>query len=474
MNYNLPSFRVDRTDFLKGQNSYDHLPDGGQLTTANGINAFSKPGLITVVPDLGNAVTGSLPASGIFNFGFAKGAITMNPVCMATNSSQDGYYYTLDDSGAMTLVGSADTSQNYDIGKSDTVFYQGSFYTTSTTDIIKNSVDLATRDTSFWVTTKAKSSLDSFSPHPMVVFGDIMYIASARYLHQLDAATATEAVLDLGADWVITAMAVYNNLIYICAEQYWNYSSTYHGLAKMFTWDGYSASWLDEWNINYRVSAMYVFENVLYMWRYSDMGYWDGSRFKPLRPMSTQTYKHQITECQGSMFFTDNTMVVRYGSPTLTGGKRFFNYWVTNSNQFTGIASWTQNGILISKNGNTNMSNIFVSNINTPGAGSYEAIFNPRFFKRPVKLRAAVIELGQAIASGQSIQINFQNDKSELKTVGTFDNAVTAMAAKQNWSFDILGKAATRNVKPRLTITGGAYVRSVDFFYEAAEDQLNA
>lgn len=473
MNFNNPSFRIDRTDFLKGNNSYDNLPDGGQFATAIGANPFSKPGLITVAPTLGASVTASLPASGIISFGFGKGTTSMLPICIATNASQDGYYYTLDDNGAMTLVGSADTSQNYDIGKIDTVFYQSNFYTTSNTDIIKNSTTLATRDVSFWITTKAQSALTAAAPHPMVVFGDILYIADGQYLHQIDGATATAQVFDLGANWVTTSIVVYNNLIYIAAEQYFNYSSTYHGIAKMFTWDGYSASWLDEWELNYRVGTMYVFDNVLYMWRADDMGYWDGSRFKSLYPTLGQVYKSQITECKNSLFYADQTVVVRYGSPVLGGGKRFFKYWSIASQTLTGISSWLRSGILISKTGATNLSNIFVSDVNAPdSSGTSELIFNPRFFKRPVNPRAVVIET-EALASTQTVLISFNNDKGTSKTVGTFDNAVAAMATKTRWSFDILGQAPTRWLKMRMTITGAAYVRLLDTFYEPSEGQIN-
>ncbi len=475
MDYSLPSFTIDKADFLKGNNSYENLADGGEVTSSFASNPFSKPGLLTIAPDLGNSVTASLPSEGVLTFGFAKGSLGQDVMAVATNSSRDGYFYLVSDVGAMTAVGSADTTNEYTVGKTDTVFYQGSWYTTTEDDIVKNSVDLATRDVSFWVTTKGKSAMNTSAPHPLVVFGDIMYVASANAIHQLDGSTATESVFVLGTDWVITAMTVYDNLIYIVAEQYYNYSGVYHGISKMYTWDGYSGSWLSEWDLNYRFGALYVFENIMYMWTKDFMGYWDGARFRALRPMTAQTYKHQITEADQCLFFVDGVYVVRYGSPSPNGTKKFFNYFKTNENAFTGIAAWTEKKIVITKNGATNMSNFYVANVNAAPAGtgvSQAPTFNPRYFKRPVYIRHVVVET-EALASSQSVIPAYLDDAGSIVSAGTFAYATTEMQGKTIWTFDVF-KRPTMSVKPRAYITADTHVRRITYYYDPATQATNA
>jgi len=212
------------------------------------------------------------------------------------------------------------------------------------------------------------------------------------------------------------------------------------------------------------------------MWTKEYMGYWDGARFHPIYAMSgvRQTFKHMITECDRSMFFVDNNYLVRYGSPIFGGGKRFYNWQKALSNNFTGIFSWETNALIATKTGNSNATNYYISNINAPSAiGSNQFIkFNARYFKHPVRVRKVVIET-QALASGQLVEVDYYDDTETLQTVGTFNNATSGMAGKTRWEFDVLGKPITRFCRVAILPTNATYVRSIDVFYEASENQLN-
>lgn len=466
--WDLPSFRIDLKDFLKGNNTYDDMPDGAFLSTDNGMNAFGKPGLLTIPPSLSTATSG-LPSVGMINFGKGKGSLSLNAIAVGTNSSQDGYFYTITDAtGAHTQVGSADTGRDYDIGKSDTVYYQGAFYTTSTTNICKNDITLTTRDTTFWTGTSGKTALDANSPHPLLVYADIMFIANGRYLNNLDGATPNESVFDLGPDWIITEMAIYNNQMRIFAEPYYNYGGTSHGLSKMFSYDTTTNKWIEEWNLNYRISAAYVFDGILYLWTKDYMGYWDGVRFKILRKMSAQIYKHQIAEADHSLFFADGAFIVRYGSPQFGGAKKFFTMWQFSTN-VAGVFANYQKSLLASIVGVSTSIVLYGSDVNTPSSGSsslYEFTMNRIKFKRPIFIRAVAIET-DALNTNQFLTVKYLDDKSNEVTVKNFDDATYHGRSTLDWVFN--GGKPTRTVRPRLRLNSNIYVRSVEFYYEPSE-----
>lgn len=464
----LPSFRLDKDDFLRGNNTYDNMPDGEFLAQNNGLNPFHKPGTLTIPSSVGAPTTG-LPSAGMINFGKGKGTLTLDAIAVGTNSSQDGYFFTIADStGAHTQVGSADTAHNYDIGKSDTEFYQGSLYTTSDTDITKNNLALTVRDTVYWVTTLGKSALTATAPHPEVVYNDILYIADGRYLHQIDGATGTAQVFDLGPDWVITALANYNDLIYITAEPYYNFGGSNHSQAKMVTWDGYSASWISEWKTEFRIGALYVSNNILYAWSKDYMYYWNGIEMKPLRPMSGQIYKHQITEVDRSIFFVDGTYVVRYGSPLFGGAKKFFYYYNFGTN-LAGIISYYNKSMVISQTGVSTSQIGYATDVNSPSTSAvYEVTGNKRFFKRPVRPRACVVET-LPLVSGNSLTMKYVSDKGVEKTCGATAFSYALHGGAYLHVFDILNAPSTRVIQPRIRITGNLYIVNIDYFYEPVE-----
>lgn len=480
MQYDFPHFRIDRSDFLRGANTYEDYPDGGIVSSSYGYNAFKLPGFLTLSPSLDTAtsVTAGLPVGVGISFARGKNGLSQETVCIGRNASDDGYFYTVNDStGALTLVGSADTTKNYTVGKTSTVFYAGNYYTTSETDITLNVPGLTagSRNVSWWQTTKGMAPLDANAPHPQVIYGDIHYIADGRYIHQNDNGTTQYNVFDLGVDWVITAMEVYNNLIYIAAEPYYNYNGNYHGLAKIFTWNGYNDGFLDEYLVENRISSMVVFKNTLYVFTRNYMGYFDGNIVRNLYPVSGQIYSHQVTSTSDSMWFADNTTIVRYGSPYLTGKLRFHKFWSTVSLAVNGLCSPSYESLVITTTGASNGSNFFISNVNTPAtSGSAAVVFNKRMFTRPVRIRGAVIQLRDTLTSSptRSVTVGYVSDVDATKSK-TFTGGNAAMVDKQRWRFDFFNQQPTRRIQPFLTMGSNPYIEWVDFLYEPSEDMLN-
>lgn len=479
MNYSQPNFRLDGKDWLKGNNSYDNFPEGGALQETVGINAFSKPGLLAQAPSVGAAVTASLPINGVVSWGIGSGASAPAVIAVYANATDDASFYSVNTStGAMTIVGSADSGRDYKLGTTDTVWYNGNFYTTSDTDICKNSADLGTRDTSWWITTSGKSALTSGVPHPLLVYESIMYIADGRYLHKLDGTTISLQVWDAPPDHVITAMTEYNGLIYIVAEPYKNLTGSVHGLSQMFSWDGLLESWYEQYFMDYRVNALYVHKNRLYAWTNEFLGLWTGSELEPLYPVSNQVFKCHITATSDSFLYADGDTIVRYGKPYTTAlTKKFYNYMSSAALPFAGIISAEGDNLIATEKHASASPNYYIADINTPATSGTRAFkFNHRFFIQPVKARGVVITT-EAIASGQSVKAGYidmdGNAQYPDADSGTFAYATAKMAGKIMWRFDFNGKPATRSMTPIINVTGDVHIRSVDYLYEPSEDKQN-
>jgi hypothetical protein len=479
MRYDFAHFRVDKSDWLKGNNAYDDYPEGGTLASTVGVNAFSKPGLLTNNPVLGSTVTASLPPRGVISWGVGSGSSSPFVMAVYTNADSDASFYSVNTStGAMTIAGSADTGRNYTLGITDTVFYNNKFYTTSETDITEHAADLSSPDVDWWTSTKSQAALTAGIPHPQLVYEGIHYIADGRYLHKNDMGTISTQVFDVPPDHVITSMVEWNGLIYITAEPYKNLDGTIHGLAQLFSWDGLSESWYEQYFLDYRINAMYVYKNRLFMWTNQFMGLWTGSEIEPVRPVSNQVFKCHITATADSMFYADGTTIVRYGAPYIAGlTKKFYKYMSSPGLAFGGIISVRNNNMIVSETHASASPIYYISDINTPSSSAAKTFeFNPRFFKQPVKVRGIVIETEQ-IASGQSVQVSYVNDNGDTKTPssdsGTFAYATTTHQGKSFWRFDVHGHVATRWIRPKITLTGGLHIRSIDYLYEGSENKQN-
>ena len=480
MNYSQPSFRIDSKDFLKGNNVYDDFPEGGALASTVGINSFSRPGLLAQAPALGAAVTASLPAGGVISWAIGSGTSVPSPIAVYTNSSKIASWHNVNASnGAMTKVGTDDNTREYTLGVTDTVFYNGHFYTTSRTDICKNTVDLLTRDQTWWTGTEGKPALTAGMPHPMLVYESILYIADGKFLHKLDGTTISTEVWDAPPDYVITALVEYNGLIYITAEPYVDLTGSVHGLSQMFSWDGLLESWYEQYFLDYRINALYVYKNRLYAWTNDYMGLWTGTELEPIYTVSNQVFKCHITATSDSMVFADGTKLVRYGKPfTPNLNKKFYNY--TNASAaapFTGIMSASGDSLILTESHATASPNFYLENVNTPAtAGTRSLSFNKRFFKQPVKPRGVVITTSDVLASGESVKAGYIDMHGDaqypVSDGGAFAYSVTKMQDKIIWEFELLSKKETRTMIPIVEVTAGVHVRSIDYLYEGSEKKI--
>lgn len=483
MKYDMPSFRLDKKDFFLGNNSYADYQDGGFLTATVGVNVFSKPGLFTQAPAFGSTVTSSLGQRGVIAWATGYGSGAPSTVALVNPGSQQAQWYSVNaTTGGFTSIRSADGTggRTYDIGLSDMIFYNSKIYTSVMGDIVEMNIDGSGSDLTWWTGTKAKAAMTTTVPHPMLVYESMHYIADGKYLHRNDAGTITTQAFDLPPNFVITSMIEWNGLIYVVAEPYLNGDGAIHGGAMMFSWNGLSDSWFEQYFINYRVNAMYVYKNRLFMWTNQFMGQWDGAKIVPLKKVSAQVFKCHITETSDSLLYADGTNIVRFGAPFIPGApERFYSYLNSPLGYvWTGIISLQNNNLVAVENGIaiSECKNYYLSNINTPASSGFRIFnFNPRFFNKPVKVRRVVVDM-EALTNA-IIYPFYVDDKGNEKQAsyksGIITSADSAMAGRTYFDFDYGALADTRSVQPRIYIFNAPHIRSIDYFYEPVEQRVH-
>ena len=105
-----------------------------------------------------------------------------------------------------------------------------------------------------------KTGFTSAEWHPMIIFGDKLYVGNERYVASLDTSDAlTLQALDLPQGWIIKCLAVYGNRLMIGASNAGSYLE-----CGLFSWDGTSSSFEEIWTLKENsIDAMVNWQNLL-------------------------------------------------------------------------------------------------------------------------------------------------------------------------------------------------------------------
>lgn len=465
----MPILTIDAKDWFRGVSATDELSDGGFSPLSKGINLFASPGLLLPGPAPFDFGSSGLTTKGIFAWsthhtsvapGIGRG--------LGANDLDDGKFFTMDDLGALTLAAS-DAGHDYKANESDLIRYGASNeqFATSTSNIAKCNFNFSTTDFTWWTVTLGLTGIGGGTPHHFVQYGAILYVSDGRYIHSWDGATGTYNALDLPSGYVITDIRVYQNLIFVAAAKFDSLGGGESTDCRLFTWDGYSASYLDEFPIQEKVDTLIVFGGTLFVTTHSYIGYFTGSTISPLYPLISDVYKHQFAITNDRLYLLQGADVLCYGNPILPRPK-FFSFPLKYTGNLVGITSYrsgkivycsaTQSGSWSDVNGSNQAGNVFYA--------------NRLSFGGQVKIRAVILE-HEALASGSSMTIAYIDDTQTSRAVGTLDFATLGAITKHR--FDVFNKAATLAIQPKITF--GAIpnkgIRRIHIWYEPSELKEN-
>lgn len=504
-NENLPSFKIDYREFLKGENSYLEYPDGGFISPEGysdeeetkgrvGVNIYKRITYLTTPPDPISVVDVLDDINDILGWG--TGISFLDLMAIGANSSNHGYFYQVNAFTAELTNVDVDITRQYYSPITDVEFYQSYFYVTSATDIARCTSNMGTVVQDYWTGTLGQPAL-TFNPHPMAIFVDILYVADGRYLHQIDGTNVQLEVFNLDEGWVIDCVIPYKNFLFIGAH-------LPSGASKVFTWDGISDSWIEEYEMDDFVTCFKIFQGVLYAFMPSLMSYFDGTKFKQFRPIygggfasSPIVRKFQSDIIWDSMFFVESTglpqyvnWLNRYGRPIASGRtKNVFTRYISDpvpgeSLNIRSIITTNGNnlyGFAIGNSGNSPKSFLYDAGLgrglNNSGTRTIRVNLNTRVFSSQVKPRKLIAHFDNInVDAGSVIEYGWIDDKGEehLIPIPTIAGTVLPLTGKKRVSIDINNANATREITLYVNISKGAQLKALECFYSGVETPVNS
>lgn len=456
-------FTLDARTFLRGVSTSEETQDGGFSPASKGVQIFVTAGLVHAGAAFSNEWTAAIQSNGYF--AFTNWHTTVSPGlgrALSSNASFDGYFYSLNDTSGQPTLEATDTGRDYKPGISDMLKYGTSILTTSTANVALSDFDYSTNDFTWWTVTRGHAAL-STNPiwHGLVEYGGIVYIADGRYLHSWDGTTSTTQVLDLPAGMSITSMTVHNNLLTISAEFYFdNLAGNYYRGSKIFTWDGFSPSWLSEADVNERIDTLVSEGGVLFVTTPRFFGYFNGVSIVPIRELTTQVRKYQITSARDRIYIAQGSDVLCYGNPIL-GRPRVFSYPMKFSATISSLFAYRDGHLT----GSSTTSAIHCTDIDGVG-GTSAIMYSDKIPLEYSHIRHVEIET-TTMASGDSFALAYVDSKGTTRTIDTFSFATHG--AKSFIGFDILNGVPTYICQMKLTIVGVAGFRRMHVYYDPTE-----
>lgn len=497
MEYDLPHFRIDFRDWMKGNNLYDEYPSGGLIGSAIGYNPFKYPGLLVAKPALPTTtVTSSLKRAAAistsFNASSTVGSGSFALVGLAKDgdpnvSAADGYFYQIDpNTGAMTAMGGVG-SKSYRLGWSDMEGIQNYSVVTSADDIaiINPSAGSAGPGTSlaFQIYENFASTegvgMSSSVPHPMGWFEEFLYVADGGTLHMFENynTIVEDAFTNIPDRYTVTALCQSRSYLLIAATQYFSNAAAYSNPktpTRILVWDGYSPSFADDILVDDQVTAMVRGnDSIVYVWTRQHFGYINGSRVEKLRKLNNPVYKSQITSVTDGIMYADGPTMVRYSS-VIPGGTKYFFLEDTLTENIMAMAQLvTDKPIVFTDKGSAGSGrNLLYTGLDTGTSGTHTFQFNTRVLRATCKVRHVVIETENGVGASDYVTVAYIDQNGTTQTCGTFTGATSAMLAKKVWNFDVFAKPGTTIIKPLITLSGAVKLRSVEFYY-AQVGQIN-
>lgn len=504
-NENLPSFKIDYREFLKGENSYAEYPDGGFISPEGfsdeaetegqvGVNLYKRVTYLCTPPDPVSLFEVVENIDNIIAWG--SGNFVTDIMCIGVNGSNHGFFYSVDNNDAALTLQDTDTTRAYIDKITDVVLYQNNFYVTSLTDIAQCTPDMLTIVQDYWTTTLGQTALNA-NPHPMTVFVDILYIADGRYLHQIDNATVQLQVLDLPDGWIIDALAVYKNFMFIGAH-------TPSGDSKVYLWDGISDSWNEDYEMDDRITSFKIFQGVFYAFMPSIMSYFDGTKFKSFRPVygagisgSGEVSKFKADTIWNSLMFIEDSSASQYSNWINRYGRVISSGRVKNI--FTRYISDPEPGetLMISSFITTNENSIYgfannsVGNrprtflyynfgsrgLDYSGTRKIRVNMNTRVFSTQVKPRKLIAHFDEwNETNGDVLEFGWIDDTGVEHPIAIPQIAGTQLnlTGKKRVSIDINQANATREITLYVNIAKGAQLKALECFYSGVETPVNS
>lgn len=462
--------QIGAQQFLQGMAASDYATNGGLGTSSSGIDPFYLAGTLkatTTATDISTNVTGTVVATAEDS----QSISSYNRVFV----DDDNRYYTYN---GTSCTKRHDGAKTYTFGFSDMVSFSLTTYVTSTTDVASWNTSSLTLDETWWTVTKGKSALASGTPHPMLVFEGLLWIADVNNLHAVDSGgTVTTNVLVLNTNERIQALGIDpgTGLMMISVQVTQNYGDSLASRYFVMLYDGYSTKVRRKIEVSELVTAFFNVSGTVYVGYGLSVGYFNGSGITFLRKMQNVTrvgsqllYKHHFASIGTNLFVADGSKLLAYGEPVGETEKKWFPIMSNPAGSFQIGAIGSFGGGEIGLASSDDHLYKFVPGSSGVGVGS--ACLTVIQMPRPIFVRRMRVITGGITTTSGAGGAAIINEK--LTAVSpTIANFKVAAAASPVFVFDFeYGGEKMVTLQPRINFdTQGFLLYGVIIYYDVAE-----
>lgn len=469
---------LDGGQFVRGQSVSDYSDDGGLGSSSVNLNMLATPGVVYPI---------SQPTT-IRTAGGADPLDVFIASCEDTNTTGNyrllldkaAHFYTYDGTNiTLDKTGSATYTQ----GRADMV-YSGlgayAAYASSNGDVTKWLVGTSIDET-WWSATVGGTALGNTVPHPLLMFGSLLYIADGQYIHAFDGSTHQNAMLTLQPNEIIYSLGIEpgSGLIMIGVQTKGtiNLGNVQNAKYYVHLWDGFSSTIRRRVPVDDLPTCMYSNAGQVIVGYGQNIGAWNGTGITFLRRLAsnpaakeTLLYKHHITNIGRTLYYVDGVNAMAYGQ-IVPGVPAFWNAYQDSTNTISLLANVGGNNLGMAFNTSSTKSFVTMATL-TAGTSTATIYTNNIDFPRPVFIRRMrVFTTGVTHTSAFGVGgIAIIDEKGVVNqpTVKTFIQPVNA-TTQYVFDFDFTS-LKLQMAQPRVSMdTQAAGLVRVVLYYDIAE-----
>lgn len=388
---------INQDDFIKGMTSSDVAQDGGFSDESTNANPTIKRGAMYATDATGTTLSAALTGTIIAS---ADDANYLGNDKYFLGS--DGKYYTWD--GTTLTLRQTDSTNTYQIARSDMVQFNLSVFATSTTEVIKlDNSNLTAIDDDWWTVAQSKTGLTANVPHPLLQFENNLHIGDKNMVHTWDGSTSSFDVVNIINTNTITALGEdpgSGNMLIACVD---GFDTTSRGVAaRVYVWDGFSIKPNFVYPVDDIITSFRTVAGVAYAFSTTSVGFWNGGGVTYLRPLNVTNsmeglvYKHKTTDFNNTLFYVEGTKLRAFGN--IYEGNKVFYPVLDVQDDIDTIASLGDNKIATA---NTGASTSTIKSLDTSAASNLMELYSRRYyFDRTIIIRSVTIEFDSAVGTG--------------------------------------------------------------------------
>jgi hypothetical protein len=480
--------QLGANEFISGMASSDYATDGSLGISSKGLNPFVTPGVIYALQNVDN-----LSFSSVINGNIIASCEDSRPIFAYARTWVDdaGNYYTYNGTTVVTLTNTATTNVAGYIGnKTDMVSFAGNTYVTTSTDIdLWNTAGAPTLTNSWWVGTKGKTAMSTIVPHPLIAYGNHLYVADFNIIHSISSSGTIDTdlpalPLTLNSNDAIYALGIDpgTGLMMISIQSNVNISDTLTSKFYVGLWDGISATLTRKIPVTDLITSFTSVEGQVYVGMGQTIGVWNGTGITFLRKLKNVgltaddlPYKHRVSTTRNILHVVDGDKVLSYGT-IVAGQKKGWFYTAYNplaTGNITALLDLGQNRIGIA----FPTKNLYLYDFSkttyggSAGGGTGSIYFNNIYFPRPIFVRRVrVVTTGLATNGGiHSLSIYDEKNVFHTTTQSTFP-VLASESPKYVFDFDFTN-LKVQAIQPVISFYGSVTCGLVRIYiyYDIAE-----